>query len=184
MVLSDQVVPGMIVSIQHNLYRVETSMKVNIAKGASIIKVKLKDLTTQEIVEKNLKPTQTVQEVNLQERRLEFLYPEGDEYLFLDISTLDQVLVSRDVVGDKIHYLKEGVEVKGLIYNNMVYALELPQFLELMVAKVELSGKANSASAVRRAILETGASIEVPPFIEAGDIVKVDTHREEYAQRV
>lgn len=184
---SNHIVPGMTLSISGKLYRVEASIKVTVPKGTPFIKTKLKDLANDEIVEKNFKLNQTVKDVSLAERVLEFLYPEGDGYLFLDIGSLEHILIPSSVIATKVNYLKEGVDLKAFFYGDTIFAVELPQFLELMVSKVSGSdGKHSAALAntMKKAILETGASIEVPLFIEAGDIVKVDTKTDEYIQRV
>lgn len=179
MVLSNHISPGMTLSINNKLYRVESSVKVTVPKGTPFIKTKLRDLSTQEMVEKSFKLNQPIKDVSLGDRRLEFLYPEGKDYLFLDISNLEQVLVPSSIVGDRVNYLKEGIEISASFYGDSIFAIELPQFLELMVAKNEKGGETN-----RIAVLETGAKIEVPPFIEVGDIIKVDTKTDEYIQRV
>jgi len=186
MVASNQITPGMTLSINGKLYRVESSVKVTVPKGTPFVKTKLRDLTTNEQIEKSFKPDQTVKDVSFAERRLEFLYLEGKDYLFLDVGNLEKILVSEDVVGENINYLKEGVELKASMYGDTIVSIELPQFLELMVGKIEggdtpRKGASNSA---RIAVLETGARIEVPPFIEVGDLVKVDTKTDEYIQRV
>lgn len=182
MVAGNNITPGMMLSINGNLYRVESSVKVTVPKGTPFIKTKLRDLSSDALVEKNFKPDQNVKDVSLAERRLEYLYIEGKDYLFLDIGNLEQVLVPAAIVGDKLNFLKEAVEIKAAFYGDTIFSLELPQFLELMIAKVE--GEGRGANATRVAILETGARIEVPPFIEVGDIIKVDTKSEEYIQRV
>lgn len=180
-----QITPGMTISLEGKIYRVESAVKVSVSKGAAFIKTKLKDLLRDEVIEKNFKIDQAVNEVSLIERELEFLYVEGKDFLFLDIGSLEQVLVSAEVIGDKATYLKEGIEVKAVFYGDTVFSIDLPQFLELMVVKVELSDlPIHVANATKIAILETGAKIEVPMFIESGDIVKVDTHSQEYIQRV
>jgi elongation factor P len=184
MATSNQLTPGMTISIGNKLYRIESSVKVTVPKGTPFIKTKLKDLSTNETVEKNFKLNQPIKDVSLIERRLEFLYPEGDEFLFLDVVNLDQVLVPSPIVGDKVNFLKEGVELKAFFYGETIFSVELPQFLELMVAKTQTEEEGRSASGAKMAILETGARIEVPPFIETGDIIKVDTKTEEYIQRV
>lgn len=98
---------------------------------------------------------------------------------------LEQTLVSSQVVGECANYLKEGGEVTALFFEDKIYAVEHPQFLELMIARTEDSkGKAASPNGDKKAILETGATIMVPPFIEAGDVIKVDTKINEYIQRV
>lgn len=183
MPLSTQMNPGMTLSISGKLYRVESSVKVTVPKGTPFVKAKLRDLNSQELIEKNFKVDQEVKDVSLAERKLEFLYMEGKDYLFLDIQNLEQVLVPTKIVGIKSNYLKEGVDVNASFYGSTIFSLELPQFLELMVAKTETT-KSSTANGTRIAVLETGAKVEVPPFIEVGDIIKVDTTTDEYVQRV
>lgn len=177
--------PGMTISLEKNLFRVESSIKVAAPKGAPFVKTKLRNLATNEVIEKNFKLDQPVEVVSLVERLLEFLYLEGKDYLFLDIDQLEKILVSSKIIADKVNYLKEGVEVKGHCYGSTIFSIDLPQFLELMVSRIEPSeeGSINSG-ATKTAVLETGARIEVPPFIEVGDIIKVDTKSNEYIQRV
>jgi elongation factor P len=165
---------------------VEACVKVTVAKGNPFIKTKLRDLSSDEIIEKNFKLNQPVKDVSVAERNLEYLYLDGKEYLFLDIDTLEQVLVPAQVIEDKVSYLKEGVELKATFYGDQVFSIELPQFLELMVSKTEEKTvtKSSSANATKAAILETGAKVDVPPFIEVGDIIKIDTRTGEYIQRV
>ena len=185
MTTSNQISPGMTLNIDGKIYRVESSVKVTVAKGQPFIKTKLKNLMNDEVLEKSFKLNQDIQEVALAERKLEYLYLEGKDYLFLDVGSLDQVLVPSDIIGDKVNYLKEGIEIKSMFYGDSIFSVELPQFLELMVVKTELLEAASHvANADKLAILETGAKIEVPMFIESGDIVKVDTLSNEYIQRV
>ena len=146
------------------------------------MKTKLRDLENGHVTEKNFQLNQEVEEASLEERRLEFLYPEGKQYLFLDVTTLDQILVPAGIVAKKINYLKEGIDVKAALYGGKIFSLELPQYLELMV--VGISGESRSSTSSKIAELETGAKVEVPPFIEVGDIIKVDTKNDEYIQRV
>lgn len=183
MVASNNISPGMILSINGNLYRVESCVKVTVAKGTPFIKTKLRDLASNELVERSFKLDQNVKDVSLIDRRMEYLYVEGKDHLFIDIGNLEQVLVAAAIVGNRVNYLKEGVDVKASFYGDTIFAIELPQFLELMVGKVE-GGEGRGTNATRIAVLETGAKIEVPPFIEVGDIIKVDTKTDEYIQRV
>ncbi len=185
MATANQLTIGTTLSIDGKLYRVESAVKVTVPKGTPFVKAKLRDLSNQNLVEKNFKPNQSIQEISLEERPLEFLYLEGKDYLFLDGRTLETLLIPSHVIGDKVVYLKEGIELIASFYGDEVFAVELPQFLELMVVKLESDREhANVAGASKIAILETGARIEVPGFVELGDIVKVDTHTDEYIQRV
>lgn len=182
MVASNNITPGMVLSINGSLYRVESSVKVSVPKGTPFIKTKLRDLVSNDLIEKSFKLEQNVKDVALAERRMEYLYLEGKNHLFLDIGNLEQVLVPAAIIGNKVSFLKEGVEVKAMFYGDTIFAVELPQFLELMISRTE--GESRSPNATKTAILETGARIEVPPFIEVGDIIKVDTKTDEYIQRV
>ncbi len=182
MVLSNQLTPGMTISVSEKLYRVESSVKVTTPKGAPFIKTKLRELDNEKVIEKNFKLGQTIKDVALAEKKLEFLYLEGKDYLFLDIGNLEQVFVSPQIIANKAEYLREGVQLKASFYGDTIFSVELPQFLELMVGKIETSSA--PANGTKMAILETGAKIEVPSFIEVGDIVKIDTGTDEYVQRM
>lgn len=184
MTTAGQITPGMTLNLEGEIYRVESSVKVSAPKGAPFLKCKLRNLITDETIEKNFKLEQAVQEVSLLERELEFLYPEGKGYLFLDIGNLEKVLVSSSILSDKVNYLKEGIQVKAVFYGDTIYSVDLPQFLEIMVVKTEEKEGENGSSALKEAVLETGARVEVPLFIESGDVVKVDTHSSSYIQRV
>jgi len=185
MAISNHLQPGMIISIKNDVFRVEACMKVTAPKGAPFIKTTLKNLTNNKTVEKNFKLDQTIKEVALTQRQLEFLYLEGKDYLFLDIDSLEQVLIPKQVIESKANYLKEGVDVTASFYGEKVFTVDLPQFLELMVSRVEdEEGATSVAGGNRMALLETGAKVEVPSFVELGDIIKVDTRTDEYIQRV
>jgi elongation factor P len=182
---SNAVAPGMTISVGKELYRVESCVKVTVSKGKPFIKTKLQNLISGKIMEKNFKLNQKIEIVSLEERNLEFLYAEGKQYLFFDIDTLDKVLVDAEIVGDKIEFLKEGVDVKASYCGEKVFSVELPQFLEVMV----VGGKdevvdGTVSEAQKEIVLETGAKVLVPLFIEVGDIIKVDTKTNEYIQRI
>ncbi len=184
MIGSSQIIPGMVLLIDGEAARVESSVKVATPKGGEFMRVKLKKLIKEKSFEKNFPLEQEVEELKPVERNLEYLYVEGNDYVFLDTDELVTVSISSKVVGDKIAYLKEGVGIKGTLYGGIVFAVELPQFMELMVIKIEVSkSDAVMSNSIRMAVLETGAKIEVPPFVEIGDIIKVNT-RGEYVQRI
>lgn len=185
MVASSQISPGMIIKFDDKLFRVESSVKVTVAKGTPFIKTKLRDLVNDKVVEKNFKPTQQVEEAVLKEKPLEFLYLEGSHFMFLDTSNLEQVAIPSTIVSENVNFLKEGISLNALFHEDTVYGVELPPFLELMVSKIEGDDEEGLiANTTKVGILETGAKVEVPPFIEVGDIIKIDTKSGEYIQRV
>lgn len=183
MVTSNQLSAGMTITLNNKLYRVDTSVKVNVQKGNPFIKATLYDLNSHESVEKNFKMNQTLKEVALTEKKLEFLYLEGKDYLFLDLEELDQVLVPPDIVGKSASYLKEGGQVVASFFGEEIYAIDLPQFLELMVASAE-EPKAKGANGMKKATLETGATIKVPLSVGPGDVIRVDTKNNDFIQRL
>jgi elongation factor P len=180
-----QLTPGMTIELDDHIYRVDSCVKVSSPKGPAFVKAKLRDLLTDQAMEKNFKLNQPIQEIHLQEHDLEFLYPEKNGYLFLDIISLEQVVVPNKILAEKINFLKEGIAIKAVLYKSQIFSVELPQFLEIMVIKTESADEAIAvSSSTKKATLETGAILDVPLFIEAGDIIKVDTQNNEYIQRV
>ena len=163
MTTGNQIVPGMTISIDKKIYRVESSVKVGLTKGQPFIKTKLRDLLTDEVIEKNFKSDAEITEVALKEKKLEYLYPEEKNYIFLDLGDLELEKVPMAILGDKINYIKEGTTITAMYYGPSVFSIELPQFLELMIVKTTPSLEAlNVSGSVKKAVLETGAEITVP----------------------
>lgn len=185
MILASQLTSGMTIMIGKEPFKVEHVVKVSATKANPFIKAKLRHMMTQKQSEKNFRPNQEIEEVVLSDHRLEYLYPKEASHVFLDLNTLDIVSVTKDIISDSEVYLKEGIEVKGLCYGSALFAVEVPQFLELMVSGIATKGEGGrNGGGVRIATLETGAKIEVPPFVDVGDVIKVDTRSKEYIQRV
>lgn len=179
--------PGMMIRLDQDVYRVESSVRVAIAKGVAVMKTRLLHMTTEESLERNFKMDEVIEEVKLSERKFEYLYFDQGKHLFLDVVDLNVVAVSPEVIGENVNYLKEGVHVVAKLYGDHVYSIELPQFLELMVARVEEGQVTASASITHNeniAVLETGAKIAIPSYVDSGDHIKVDTTKNEFIQRV
>jgi len=183
MVQANQLTPGMIIELDNDIHRVELSVQVSAPKGDPFIKTKLRDLKTEEVIEKKFKTTQMIDEVKPMDHILEYLYDEKKESIFLDTDSLELVRISPEILGNKVDYLKEGIRIRSKIYKTQIFSVELMQFLELMVVKTEEKDSLGS-NANKFAVLETGAKVDVPLFIEVGDVIKVDTHAGEYIQRV
>ncbi len=182
---SSQLIVGMTIRADKKIYRVESCVVVKAPRGAPFVKTKLKQLNTDEEIEKNFKLDQPIEEVSLVEKALTYLYLEGKNYLFLDVDDLEHVELSSKIVSDKSNFLKEGIEVKASCFGETVFSIDLPQFLELMVVKTDESTEMMPVSnTTKKAQLETGAKLDVPLFIEPGDVVKVDTHQSEFIQRL
>jgi elongation factor P len=175
MTTAKQISAGMTIALEGEIFSVEHHKAATNVKGIQLISVTLKNLLNGEILEKTFKSDQQIQEVAPVEKTLEFLYPEGDEYHFLEVGNLEIIKVPSSILGNKIQFLKEATPITAKFYGDQIISGELPQFLELMVVKTEGGDVAAGSSAMKIAHLETGAKILVPMFIESGDVLKVDT---------
>jgi len=185
MVVAAQLIAGMVILVGEDPFLVEDIVKVSAKKASPFIKVKIRGLISQKREEKNFRPNQNIEEVCVEEYCLEYLYPEEKNHVFLNLDTLDMVSIPNPIVGEKIDYLKEGIGVKASGVNQLIFSISLPQFLELMVASIKMvKNSKQEESGGRIAVLETGAEIDVPLFVDIGDVIKVDTIAKEYIQRV
>ncbi|MDA8773573.1 elongation factor P [Chlamydiia bacterium] len=187
MVVSSQLSLGMYILVGGIVYRVDDINKIKMPNGQSLSQIRLTDIGTNEVVERNFKPSQTIEEVHLKECQLEYLYPEEDKHVFLDTDSLEQVHIFDSVIGVKVNYLKDGISVSGKSFEKRVFSVDLPQFLELMVESdlhATKHGGDELSTPTKEVLLETGATVVVPNFIEQGDVIKVDTSTNEYIQRV
>lgn len=187
MVLSNDLKEGMFISVKDAIYRVGSVSFVTGAKGDEFVSVQLfSPDDSQTSVEKIFRVGQEVKEASFEERELEYLYSEGDEYLFLDLYNYEKIYIPKTIIRDSALFLKSGVVLFAKVYNNHVFSVELPHFLEIMVSKTDVpEGEMVSLThGTKKALLETGVEVNVPPFIEIGDVIKIDTRTHEYIQRV
>jgi elongation factor P len=155
------------------------------ARGASmLVKVKLKNLVTGQTLAKTLRGGETVDEAACERREIQFLYRQDDEYAFMDLETYDQFSLTSDMLEDAIPYLVDGLEVRSLLYNERVLTIELPLTVDLEVVETAPALKGATAQAqLKPATLETGAEIQVPPYITNGEKVRVDTRDGRFVER-
>lgn len=154
-------------------------------KGGAFVRTKMKSLISGNTLEKTFRSGEKVDVPNLEERNMSFLYQDESGYWFMDSKTYDQMNLKEDNISEAIGYLKENIEVGILFHNEKPIGIDLPMFLELAVAETDPGVRGNTASGGSKpAKLETGKTIQVPLFINEGDIVKVDTRTDEYIERV
>ncbi len=150
----------------------------------AILQLKLKNLKTGSIAMNRVRPEDKVEQAYLDKRPMQYLYKEGDHYVFMDNETYDQVTLSDELVGEQIQYLKENDNASVTFYEGRALSIELPATVELRVVETEPSVKgATAAAQFKPATLETGLKITVPPFVGAGEVVQVDTRTGEYLSR-
>jgi elongation factor P len=154
-------------------------------KGPTFVRAKLKDIETGQVLDQTWRGEQKVEQVILRARPHQYLYRQGDLYTFMDLETYEQVALDKAMVAGWEKYMLENMEVKVVFNENTPVKVERPDFLELKVADTAPGVRGDTVSgATKPATLETGAVIQVPLFVNAGDIVKVDTRSDAYVTRV
>jgi elongation factor P len=150
----------------------------------AILQLKLKNLKTGSIALNRVRPEDKVEQAYLDKRPMQYLYKEGDSYVFMDNETYDQVTLNAELVGEQILYLKENDAASVTFYEGRALSIELPATVELRVTETEPSVKgATAAAQYKPATLETGLKITVPPFVGSGELIQVDTRTGEYLSR-
>jgi elongation factor P len=150
----------------------------------AILQLKLKNLKTGSITINRVRPQDKVEQAYLDKRELQYIYQDGDGYVFMDMETYDQTTLTKEWVGEQMLYMKEGNKAHVVFYEGKPLSLELPATVELKVTDTEPSVKgATAAAQFKPATLETGLKITVPPFVNVGEMVAIDTRTGEYLSR-
>jgi len=177
--------PSINILYNNELYTVLECEHAKLARGSAFCRVKLKNLKTSSVHELTLRDSDNIQEAFIEERKLQFLYREGDSFHFLDLETYEDLILDKERIEDKIIWLKDNLELTGLFYNNELINLRLPDTIELKVIETEPGFKGDTVKmATKPAKLETGLIISVPIFINVEDIIKVDTRTKQYLGRL
>jgi elongation factor P len=177
---------GMVIDIDGDLWAIAYFQHVKPGKGGAFVRTKLKNVLTGAVVDRTYRAGEKVNDVRLERRPVNYSYTDGTLYYFMDANTFELTPISGDLLGqDQLKFLKENMECEGLVHDGDVISVELPQFVELRVTQTDPGLKGDTAQgATKPATLETGAVINVPLFIEEGDVLKIDRREERYLSRV
>ncbi len=175
---------GMTFEMDGQVVQVIEFQHVKPGKGAAFVRTKYKNVITGAVVETSFNPTAKFPTAYVERKDMQYSYNDGQLYYFMDMETYDQVPISKDVVGNALDFVKEEEIVKVLSYKGNVFGIEPPFFVELIVTETEPGVKGNTATnATKPAVVETGAEIRVPLFINEGDKIRIDTRTGEYMER-
>ena len=153
-------------------------------KGAAFVRTKIRNVITGSVVEKTFNPTEKFPTAFIERRDMEYLYEDGELYYFMDNETYEQMPIGKEVLGDNFKFVKENMVCKVLSYKGNVFGVEPPTFVTLQVTQTEPGVKGDTATNVTKpAVMETGAEIKVPIFINEGDVIQIDTRTGEYMSR-
>ena len=177
---------GLVIEIDGGLWAITYFQHVKPGKGGAFVRTKLKNVLTGSVVDRTYRAGEKVNDVRLERRPVNYSYTDGALYYFMDANTFDLIPIAGDLVGEEqLRFLKENMACEGLVHDGNVISVELPQFVELRVTRTDPGFKGDTAQgATKPATLETGAVIQVPLFVEEGDVLKIDRREEKYLSRV
>lgn len=176
---------GLTLEIDNAVYQVIEFQHVKPGKGAAFVRTKLKNIKNGGVIEKTFRPSEKCPQAHIERSEMQFLYSDGDLFNFMNVETFDQIAMSREQVGDSLKFVKENEMVKMLSHQNQVFTIEPPLFVDLLITETEPGFKGDTATgATKPAVVETGATVYVPLFVEQGDKIQIDTRSGEYMKRV
>ena len=185
MVVAGDFKNGITIEYENNIWQVIEFQHVKPGKGSPFVRTKLKNIKSGGVIEKSFRPTEKFPQAHIERKDYQYLYADGDHYNFMDVETYDQIALSKDNVGDSLKFVKENEMVKLVSHAGEVFAIEPPLFVELVITESEPGVKGDTATgATKPAVVETGATVMVPLFVNQGDTIKIDTRTGEYLSRV
>lgn len=177
---------GLVMELEGQLMQVSYFQHVKPGKGGAFVRTKLRNVRTGAVLDRTFTSGERISEVRLEHRPIQFSYADGHFYHFMDMQTYDDIMLKDDVIGtNQLKYLKEGMECTGLVHQETVILVDLPNFVELAVVRTDPSVRGDTATGGSKpATLETGAVVQVPLFLEEGDVIRVDRRDDKYLTRV
>lgn len=176
---------GVIFELDNSLFRVLEYTHHKPGRGNAIIRIKARNLRTGSTIEKTFQSGDRIQDVRLDYHNVQYLYQDGENFVFMDGETFEQPTIPGKLVGESAGYLKEGMEVKITFYQNEPLDIELPTSVDLKVVQADIAVRGDTATGVTKKVtVETGAHVDVPIFVKEGDTIRVDTRTGDYVTRV
>lgn len=181
----NEVENGMGLVVDGQLYFIVEFNHVKPGKGSAFVRIRLRNLKTDAVLERTFRSAETLEDAPLERRRMQYTYAAGDEYHFMDQTTYEDTVITKELMGDGLKYLKDDIVVEAIIYKGQVVKAEMPNFIISTVLETDPGLKGDSSRAgYKPAKIDTGASIQVPLFIQVGETIKVDTRSGIYVERV
>ena len=176
---------GVTLEIDGQVVQILEFQHVKPGKGAAFVRTKIKNVMSGGVVERTFRPTEKFPAARIDRVDMQYLYSDGDLFHFMDVNTYEQVALNQEAIGDALKFVKENEMVKICSYNGNVFSVEPPLFVELEITDTEPGFKGDTAQgATKPAVVETGATVYVPLFVDQGDKIKIDTRTGEYLSRV
>lgn len=175
---------GMSIVVDNIVYLIVDFQHVKPGKGAAFVRTKLKNVKSGSVTEKTFRAGEKVDRAMMDKREMQYLYNDGDDFNVMDTETYEQIAISREQLGSDVKFLKENMMINVLFYQEQIFGIELPFFVELEVTDTEPGIKGDTASGgTKAATMETGLVVQVPFFINIGDVLRIDTRTGDYMER-
>ncbi|HHX51849.1 MAG TPA: elongation factor P [Clostridia bacterium] len=175
---------GLTIELEGEVYTVVDFQHVKPGKGAAFVRSKLKNRRTGSVIERTFRAGEKVARAHVERREMQYLYTDGTNYVFMDTNNYEQISLSPDQLDEALKYLKENMIIHALFYKGQSFGVEMPHTVELAVVETEPGVRGDTATgATKAAVLETGAVVQVPLFVDVGDVLIIDTRSGEYVQR-
>lgn len=185
MISPNELKNGLVIKINGELYSVVQFQHIKPGKGGAFVRTKLKNLKIGTVIDKTFREVERIEDVFIEEKKLQYLYKSDGHYFFMDNETFEQFSVDKGALGDNIKFLKENLEISAYSHDGQIIYISLPSSIVLKVTHTEQGIRGDTAKGgTKRAELETGMKILVPLFINTGDMISVDTRTGEYVGRV
>ena len=176
---------GLRIKIDNEPYIVTEFNFVKPGKGQALYRCKLKNMLTGSQFERTFRSVDTFESADLQEKKMQFLYKEGEKYCFMDNQSYEQIFLTEDQVGDARNFLIDNLDVEVLMFEDRPLGVSVPNFVDLIVTQADPWAKGDTVSGTTKPVtLQTGYQIQVPTFVEQGEKIRVDTRTGEYLTRV
>lgn len=175
---------GVTFELDNQIFQVIEFQHVKPGKGAAFVRTKIRNIITGATVERTFNPNDKMPKAVIERKDMQYLYSDGDLYHFMDVVSFEQMALNSSTIGDALKFVKENEVVKILSHKNNVFGIEPPTFVVLLIIETEPGFKGDTAQgATKPAIVETGAMVRVPLFVEQGISIKIDTRSGEYMER-
>ncbi|MBM7855475.1 elongation factor P [Desulfohalotomaculum tongense] len=176
---------GLTIEFEGDVYQVIEFQHVKPGKGSAFVRSKLKNMRTGAVVDKTFNAGEKIPKAHVDRREVQYLYNDGANYYFMDMETYDQFEMTKEQLGDAVKYLKDNMIITNLLFKGQSIGVDLPNFVELEVVETSPGIKGDTASGGSKpATLETGMVVNVPFFINVGDVLQIDTRTGHYIKRV
>jgi elongation factor P len=176
---------GLTIKIDGELFQVIEFQHVKPGKGGAFVKTKLRSLSTGNVLPRTFRSGERLEDAFIEYKKLQFMYSSGDDFHFMEEKTYEQFQLTAEQMGDVPHFLKENMVVNASFYEGKLMSIDAPMFVELAVVEADPGLKGDTAKSGTKSVkLETGYSIQVPLFIEVGNVLKIDTRTGDYVERV